>query len=399
MSNYTTSNEVSKGVLKMVVKEFKKVGLFERKQRKLGDLTALVKSFFAFTSSQMSLESLTFVYEKYSKDHVKVSSTTFKKLFQKHDKYRQVFENLLNSVDNSVKPRKILGNKNCILLDTTCLKEEGKKGETYRIHTVFGMTKNQVSQAVVTDKRTAESACNFDIVKGAIYFGDRAYGLTKQMEYVVENGADFVFRFKTRGAILYTDKDCTQKFDVVTFLTNSSQNTISKVLYLESGQKIRFIASRLNQKHTQNAVKKSTDRANRKGQEIKDETVKMCEWMMIVTSLVGKHSTEQILSAYRWRWQIELHFKRFKTFLEFRKIRKSTKNYAFSTIYLALILWFCLEQYVERGAILKKALSGNFKRNGEVVKHAKKEGATDLGKSLWSTFSLALFEFTSSLFS
>ncbi len=399
MSNYTTSNTVSKGVIKTVVKEFKSLGLFERKQRKLRDLTALTKTFSAFISSQMSLESLTFVYEKYSKDHVKVSSTTFKKLFQKHDKYRQVFENLLSSVDNSAKPRKILGNKNCILLDTTFLNEEGKKGETYRVHTAFGMTKNQVAQAVVTDKRTAESACNFDIVKGAIYFGDRAYGLTKQMEYVVENGADFVFRFKTSGAILYTDKECTQRFKVAPFLTNSSQNTISKVLYLKSGQKIRFIARRLNARSTQNALKKSTRRANSKGQQIKDDTVKMCEWMMVVTSLVGKHSSEQILSAYRWRWQIELHFKRFKTLLGLRKIRKSTKNYAYSTIYLALIMWFCLEQYVERGAILKKVLSGNSKRNGEVVKHAKKEGTTDLGKSLWSTFSLALFEFTSSLFS
>ena len=73
----------------------------------------------------------------------------------------------------------------------------------------------------------------------------------------------------------------------------------------------------------------------------------MCEWFVLATSFIGKFTSQKILKAYLIRWQIELLFKRFKTFINLHKIRKSTANYAFSYIFISLIFWFALEVFVE----------------------------------------------------
>lgn len=374
MNNYTISQSISKDLISIVSKKFKEVKLFTRK-RKLKDTCALINSLNIFISQSMSLQTLSYIYRNISGESV--SDTAFKKLFQKNEKFQQVYENLLKTENNTTKPRKILGNKHCFLLDTTVLTEEGNNN-IYKIHTCYGLTRNKVSQVKVTDTHTAESACHFNIIPNAIYFADRAYSTSRQMEYVAKHNADFVFRFKTRGAILYVDKELKQRFDVVEYLNNTKEKTVTKVVYLKSGLKLRFIASRLNKIHTDKAVKKAKSNAQNDGAQIQQSTIQMCEWLMLITSLVEEHSTDAFLTAYRQRWQIELHFKRFKTFLNLRKIRKSSQKYAFSLIYIALILWFCLEQHIEQCNIYEDS-PYNYIKN-----------------SLWTYFAVALFEFNNS---
>ncbi len=375
MKNYTLSQSINKGLISTVSKKFKEVNLFVRK-RKLKDTHALINSLNIFISQNMSLQTLSYIYRNISAESI--SDTAFKKLFQKDDKFQQVYESLLQTENAVTKPRKILGNKHSFLLDTTVLSEEGNNNNLYKIHTCYGLTKNNVSQVKVTDSHTAETACNFNIISNAIYFGDRAYSTTRQMKYVAEHNADFVFRFKTNGAILYADKELKQRFNVEKYLKNTTEQTVTKVVYLQSGLKLRFIASRLNEFHTNQAIKKAKKES---GSGIQQSTIQMCEWLMLITSLVGKHSTNAIFTAYRQRWQIELHFKRFKTFLSLRKIRKSSKKYAFSLIYIALILWFCLEQHIEKCNIHEDSPYNHIKN------------------SLWAYFSLALFEFNNIGFS
>jgi transposase len=46
------------------------------------------------------------------------------------------------------------------------------------------------------------------------------------------------------------------------------------------------------------------------------------ECIVVVTSLPASVSTDEVLETYRWRWQVEIHFKRLKSILDFGDLPK-----------------------------------------------------------------------------
>lgn len=347
MVNYTTKIAKSKSVREKIGKYFEEVEIYQRK-RKFKSNKILSNILMNFIITGISFFSLSVSCIK--SDNIKASDTTFKKLFQKCDKFKEVYENLLNARENcETKSKKVLGYKQCFLLDTTSLKEEGHKGEVYRIHSSYALTRSQISSVNVTDSHTAESVTNFEIVENALYLADRAYCTSSQLTHLFENKADFIFRMRYNAMKLYKDKDCTERFDVINFLSSSDRNNTSKSVYIQHDKKInkiKIVAKRLGQDVTESNRKSVLKKAQKRGDVVKPETLAMCEWLILATSITDR-SNESILKTYRLRWQIELLFKRFKTFINLHKIRKSTKNYAFSYIFLSLILFFALELFVE----------------------------------------------------
>ena len=66
------------------------------------------------------------------------------------------------------------------------------------------------------------------------------------------------------------------------------------------------------------------------------------KWLFLATSLSDVIPAEQIVSAYRKRWQIELHFKRSKSLLRFHRLRRCSYNYAFSIV----SIWLAVTAFV-----------------------------------------------------
>lgn len=347
MINYTSKIAKSKQIKNKIAKHFEEVEIFKRK-RKFQNNKILSRILLNFIATGISLFTLSIVCK--TSEKIDISDTSLKKLFQKSDKFKEIYENLLNSRENTKsKSKKVLGFKQCFLLDTTSLKEEGQIGEVYRIHSSYAITKNQISSVNVTDSHTAESVKNFKINKNSLYLADRAYCTASQMTYMIENNAEFIFRMKYNGVKLYSGKNCDKRFDLVEYISASKRNYTSKTVYIKYGDKvskIKIVAKRLGEEVTQSNRKAVLKKAQKRGDVIRPETLKMCEWLILATSLADK-SNESILRTYRLRWQIELLFKRFKTFINLRKIRKSTSNYAFSYIFLALIYFFALELFVD----------------------------------------------------
>lgn len=67
-------------------------------------------------------------------------------------------------------------------------------------------------------------------------------------------------------------------------------------------------------------------------------TVEMAKWLILATSLPDTFSDKKLTEIYRLRWQIELHFKRVKSFLHFRKFRRSSAAFQDSMTLLWLTL-------------------------------------------------------------
>lgn len=347
MINCTVKTVKSKYQMKKIKKHFSQVDIFQRK-RKFKNNNTLAQLFMDFIISGLSLFSLSIKFASINNE--KISDTALKKTMQKSDKFKLIYDDLLNSREHcKIKTKKVVGYKQCFALDTTYLKSEGKNAEVYRIHSSYALTKNVISDVNVTDSHVAESVTNFEIVPESLYLADRAYCTAAQLTHVLDNNADFIFRMKYDGVRLFRDEECKKQINLVEFLSNTNKKVLSKSVYINHNgkvNKIRVVAKKLDEKAKDNNLKAAKKSAQKRGSNLKPETIKMCEWLVLTTS-IKKKSPQIILKAYRLRWQIELLFKRFKSFLHIHKIRKASKNYAFSFIYLALILFFGLELFVE----------------------------------------------------
>ena len=79
--------------------------------------------------------------------------------------------------------------------------------------------------------------------------------------------------------------------------------------------------------------------ASRKQKALDPRTLTAAEFLIIGTSLpVAGYPAEEVLAAYRLRWQIELAFKRLKSLLHIDKLPAHTDLGARSWLYPHLIL-------------------------------------------------------------
>jgi hypothetical protein len=78
---------------------------------------------------------------------------------------------------------------------------------------------------------------------------------------------------------------------------------------------IRICVYRTPPEAAARAERKVTAKQSRKQLKYSDDAIFMHNFVIVMTSLPDMASTEEVLAAYRFRWQIELYFKRLKSIL------------------------------------------------------------------------------------
>lgn len=341
------SQEIKKS-LKIIVDA---VGLIKRKRKIVCGLTLIMamlnKVIFKQSFQEFSIYANLHGYGD-------LSPSAWKKVFSKNNELKQIFHTLL-------KPRRAMYLKpikknmlinNFLLLDTTFLSQVGCEKMVYRIHTCYSLAKHKIIDVLVSDHHVAENVLNFNIIKNAVYLADRAYAKSAQMMALINNSAHFIMRFSPSQAIIYEDEKATKKYDLLKHLSNleSEQTLFSDKVYIKSENKIakvRIVASRKNPDDFSKLDEKLKREANKNQRNLKESTLEFNHWTIIITSFTETVSDMNILNYYRYRWQIELNFKRFKSILGIHKLEKSSSKYAFSCIYLLLIFWILLEETIK----------------------------------------------------
>jgi IS4 transposase len=99
----------------------------------------------------------------------------------------------------------------------------------------------------------------------------------------------------------------------------SRQSFAVQVCEAKSGDRLTAYVhcQRLSEAHINRARRKARRKSGKARKSIKAETLFLCEWVLVVTSVPpAELSAEVILQLYRVRWQIELLIKRFKSLLD-----------------------------------------------------------------------------------
>ena len=327
-------------IKRQVTKQIEKTNVLQRK-RVVKKHSTLVQAAILYIVEKLSFQRLSDIMA--AKYGVSMSDTAWKKQIIK---IAPVFYEVMMTYLSRMKETEsdnILGYSS-YAIDATDISWEGKKGTALRVHTVYSLSKNAYFKANIADIHTGESVKLHDVKANSLYFADRAYGKTPQMEHMLSYNSEFVFRFSPSQVKLFKDPDCTEKIDFKSYLSNSETTSSVDCFFKGKKQvlKIRVVISPIPKDKVENAVKKAKQKSVRRQKIVSKDTLIYAKWLFLATSLSDMISSEQIVSVYRKRWQIELHFKRSKSLLRFHRLRHCSYNYAFSIV----SIWLAVTAFV-----------------------------------------------------
>ena len=191
---------------------------------------------------------------------------------------------------------------------------------------------------------------HFSFSEQDLVFADAGYGTVSNYVSVREKNTDVLIRISPNHLVFYEQEG--EKLDFLSFLEQEKKkghSSFEKSCYLKQGKKyywVRLIIGTLPKEKAILAQKRKKRIAQRKGSNIKKETLVYAGYVILITSLGVEYDREEILELYRHRWQMELLFKRIKQNFKIRTIRAGSEVYALTLIYLWLILWLITEKQV-----------------------------------------------------
>jgi len=170
-------------------------------------------------------------------------------------------------------------------------------------------------QYKVTSQETGERLTNFEVKRGDLYIGDRAYGKPTSMNHCASNGGDFIFRIK-KGA-----------FDIYEMIDDTKVNLIEELKKLEEADALDMDCRYKISKEEFGTIRICAMKKPKNTHETNGNDTKfMNNYIVVVTSILDceKISAKDILDMYRLRWQVELYFKRLKSLLGFGDMPNKT---------------------------------------------------------------------------
>ena len=233
--------------------------------------------------------------------------------------------------------------------------KNGKGGKSLRLHLCYNLTNGKMEAIELTDNKVAESVSHFEVEPGVLYIADAGYGKGKQLCFITKNHADALFCATPSHMKLAEDIDGHTKIDMVhKFSTSANHLDFKCFIHTQDGKytPVRIIASRLPEDKALLAKKRKLRNAQRRQCKVRKETLIYAQWLVLITSLGDEYTVEELLEMYRYRWQIELLFKRIKQSLKVMKLRPASLEHSKVTVLVMLILWAITERQVLAAELL-----------------------------------------------
>lgn len=235
-----------------------------------------------------------------------------------------------------------------VLLDFSCLKVIGGKGDDLRVHLGYDLLAGRMDHVMVSDHHQAEFIAAEKVRPHWIYVSDSGYRQT-YVATVLQQGGEVVVR--RPGHDLHLEEEDGTRIEVRTqaaaLAYGASCSLHGWIKQPGKGQRVRVrvILKHLPREQARKAREDKEAKARAKGRHLQEETLWWAEWVVLVTTLREEQWPDQmVLQLYRARWQIELLFKRMKTLLQMHVLRLHQVSRAKVLAHLLLIGWALSEQ-------------------------------------------------------
>lgn len=306
----------------------KELGLLKRK-RNIKSTSVLLRIFLIHLADGCSLrETAARANEGRLAD---VSAVSLQKKLNKDlaDWFRWMSLELLKTKGLELKPPAWLQAYRVKSVDASVISEPGSTGTDWRLHYSLDMFTLQCDQFEITRPDVGESFVNFNINKGDLYIGDRAYGRLKGMSHVLEYGGEYVVRIRSKSFTL-NHKDGTEfsmadEFSTLKIGQIKDWDVIGKS-NTGLNQAMRLCVIRKSKLEAEKSIKKALHEAKKKQRTIDPQTLELHKYIIIATSLPKEIDTRLILELYRFRWQVEISFKRLKSIIGLGHLPKKNED-------------------------------------------------------------------------
>lgn len=238
------------------------------------------------------------------------------------------------------------------LVDASWLRVVGGTGDDLRLHLAYDLLAGRMQQVWVTDHHRAESVPIELAQPGSLVVADSGYRKACLLT-VLRNGGDGIFR-RCPLQLRLEEEDG----EVINLRAKGKgvgygqSVNVTGWIRQQAGQpryRVRVVLFHLPQAQAQEARRSKQARAQAKGKQLREETLWWAEWVVLVTTLLAQDWPDAlVLQLYRARWQIELIFKRLKTFLELHRLRIKRLERAQELVQLLLIGWWLQEHEAQQ---------------------------------------------------
>lgn len=244
------------------------------------------------------------------------------------------------------------------LVDATVVKEPGQTGGQWRIHyslqwpalrcDCFKLTGN-------AGKGTGESLRQFPVSPGDLILADRGYCHAGGIRHVAEGRAFVAVRLNPDSIALKTPRgDAFPLLEKLESVRRTGQVAAWDALVpFESREPVaaRICVVRKSNAAIARAVRKLEREAGDSGAWLQPETRTYAEYVMVLTTFpANRHPSHAILEYYRFRWQVELLFKRFKQIAQLGHLPKHDDESAQAWLHGKLFVALLTEKLIEHAS-------------------------------------------------
>lgn len=233
-------------------------------------------------------------------------------------------------------------------LDATTLCHPGADRTTWRLHVGYGIATGQVDQVTLTDIHGAENLARIAVKPGDIVLADRAYARPRDLRPVLSAGANFIVRTGWNSLRLL-NADGTP-FDLFAALEAQTTQEGEVRVYLKDGApegslQLRLVIRRKSAEQAAADQARLIKDASKRGKKCDPRTLAAAHYILLLTALPQDiFPPADVLMLYRFRWQIEIAFKRMKSLAGLDELAAKTPELAKAWIYAKLIAVVIAEQ-------------------------------------------------------
>ncbi len=237
------------------------------------------------------------------------------------------------------------------LFDATVIHPPGKDAQPWRWHVGFDLMRPALDWVQITTGKGAENLNRFELEAGDLCIADRAYALLSSVLAVITQGAFLIIRigwFRQPGL----RQGDGQALPIVPWLQKNAppaQGQPFETTVWLSGQTdpLRLIARAIPEQEAEEARRRLRKEAAKKGRTIDERSLIAAGFVMVITNLSATaYSTGKVLELYRFRWQIELVFKRLKSLAGLDQLRAHDPDLALTYLYGKLLGALLLDRFV-----------------------------------------------------
>ena len=241
------------------------------------------------------------------------------------------------------------------VVDGTVVKEPGKTGSEWRVHYAIQLPDLSCDYFKLTATKgalTGESFKQYPVKKGECIIGDRGYSTVQGIAYLANQGAYSLVRVNTSALPLFHSGE-EKKFNLLESVLELQEDYAAKEssirLKVDDGVWIdgRLCIIRKSKTAIELGLKKLKREASKRQSELQPATIEFAKYIILFTTLPrADFSTNEVLEWYRFRWQIELVFKRLKSLTAFGHLPKYDEVSARAWLYGKLFVGLLTEKLI-----------------------------------------------------